>query len=342
MKHKFLFSILLATALLQGGDLSAKMDDEFTKNKGYVLRNGKLIDKRDVATLPVQEHYSKGIEALKNEQWKEASAQFRIVKASFPETTFGIEALYYAGVAFSHIGEYEHANDCFTDYLTLQPNGKHFENILEHKLHVADAFRQGARRHLFGYDKFPKWLPGDSKAIEIYDEIAEIAPSHDFAAKALFHKSQFLVKMRRYVEAVEAAHLLVHRFPKNEHVAEAYLEISNAFLQQCKEENQNPDLLPLAQINLRRFSKHLPREERIAVVEERIEEMKEVCAEGLIETAEFYERTGKPRASVLYYITAIRRFPSTQMAIKAKERLQVEKELEVIALDMHFSKELWL
>jgi outer membrane protein assembly factor BamD (BamD/ComL family) len=297
------------------------------------------VDRRDVATLSVQEHYEAGVEALKVENWKEATAQFRVVSASFPDTPFGKEATYYLGVAYTRVKEYEFANENLNLYLHEHPNGKHFEKCLEYKLHIADAFRQGARRHLFGLERLPKWLPAHKTALSIYDEVIDLAPAHSLAAKALYTKSQFLVSLRRYVEAVDAAQTFIHRFPKHELLPDAFLAISDAYLRHCEEERNNPDLLPLAKINLKRFKLQLPREDKTSIAEERLQEMREVYASGLFETGKFYEKIGKPSASVIYYLTALRKFPETNVAGDCKDRLV---DLQDVAEELQFSKELWL
>ncbi len=343
MKRSILLSCFLGLLLLAGSAEASHngrlVDGDYSRKKGYVVKDGKLVDRRDVATMSVQEHYGAGMEALQKEEWKEAAAQFRIITSSFPDTPFGKEASYYLGVSYARSGAYEKANDYLSLYLEEQPNGQHFEHCLEYKLHVADAFRNGEKRHLFGIDKLPKWLPGDKTALEIYDEIVELAPGHELAAKSLYSKALFLTTMRRYPEAVDAAQLLIHRFPKHEMVPEAYLAISEVYYKHCCEQHNNPDLLPLANINLRRFQNHLPREERFVVAEENIQKMREVCAGGLLATAQFYERTKHERASVLYYVRALQKFPETKVAQQCKKRLHA---LEEVALELKFSKELWL
>ena len=52
-------------------------------------------------------------------------------------------------------------------------------------------------------------------------------------------------------------------------------------------------------------------------------DMQEVYAKSFYEIAQFYERTKKPNASVLYYSKIIKTFPNTKSAELAKGRLHV-------------------
>ena len=83
----------------------------------YVLRNGKLINTKDLATLPVEEHYNLGINALQKKDWEEAIHQFRIVTINFPLSSWGKESFYYLGVAYFHDGDKDLANQNLSDYL---------------------------------------------------------------------------------------------------------------------------------------------------------------------------------------------------------------------------------
>ena len=94
----------------------------------------------------------------------------------------------------------------------------------------------------------------------------------------------------------------------------AYLCINRVYVEQSLSEFQNPDLLALAQINYRKFARDFPKEERLAEAEADIHAIKEIYARGLYDTGQFYERVSKPKASVIYYLNAIKQFPDTHVA----------------------------
>lgn len=287
----------------------------------WVVKNGKLYDADEVATLSVEEHYDLGCEAYKNADWREAIKQFRLVTCSYPNTNQAKDALFFLGVAYFYEDECEFANDSLTEYIRSQSNPKYFEEAMRFKFGIAEAFRNGARRHMFGSKRLPKWLSGASLALDTYNEVIATVPCHELAAQSLFSKGELLWSNGDYREAVESYQTLIRRFPKHELAPICYLTINQIYLEQCQKEFQNPDILALAQLNLRKFERDFPTEERIQIATDDVMEIKEVYARGLYDTGQFYERIHKPAASIIYYKNAIEQFPDTAIAKQCIDRL---------------------
>jgi len=289
---------------------------------GYLFKNGKLIDEKFIASLPLEEHYALGIKALKAKNWQEAALQFRIVTINFPQAARSREAYYFLGVCLYHEGDEDTANDNFNKYLRVESSPKYFEETFQYKLAIANAFKNGARKHLFGFEKMPRVFQSRTHALEIYDEIIGALPNHELAAKALMGKAQVLLQKERYRECIEAYQTVIRKFPKTEYAAKSYSSISEVFLKQSNCELQNPDILALAQINAKKFAQDFPRDENVQQSQDKISEMKELLAQELYETGRLYERKKEPGASVLYYQAAIDEYPNTKVAQKCQERLQ--------------------
>jgi len=79
--------------------------------------------------------------------------------------------------------------------------------------------------------------------------------------------------------------------------------------------------LDLAEINLRKFCGSFPGDEKIAVAEKMMLQMKEVYASDLYDTARFYERTGKAGAAYLYYTRILAKYPETNVCASVNKRL---------------------
>jgi outer membrane protein assembly factor BamD (BamD/ComL family) len=289
----------------------------------FTIKNGWIVDAAEVATLSVQEHFSLGLRAMESAHWQEAAKQFRIVSVNFSSTPYGQEANYYLGIAYFYLEEYDFADESFTQYLKAVNNPKFFQETVEYKFAIAEKFKNGAKRRFFGTRKLPKWASGQSNALKIYDEVVATVPSHEMAAKALAAKGRLLWSLKEYREAVDAFQLVIKRFPKHELAPECYLLITKVYLEQCKHEFQNPDLLAFAEINLRKFKHDFPREEHLKEAEADVMAIKEVYAQGLYDTGQFYERISRPRASVIYYQSAINQFPDTMIANLCRQRLEV-------------------
>lgn len=291
----------------------------------YVIRNGKLVDAKDLATLPVEEHYNLGITALNKSDWEEAIHQFRIVTINFPLSSWGKEGFYFLGVCYYQDKDMDLANQNLSTYLKENAHPKYFEESFRYKLAIADSFKSGAKRHLFGIEKLPAWMPDKDLALTIYDEIISALPNNPLAAKALISKADLLRKREQFREAIESYQTVIRKFPKTELAAKSYSLIARTYLLQAQVDVHNPDIMPLAQINLKKYAQDFPRDSKIQQAEENLHEMKEIFATALYETGQFYERKKQPKASVLYYHTVVVQFPDTKVADFCKERLDALK-----------------
>jgi len=288
----------------------------------FTIKNGSLVDVSEVATMSAEGHFSAAAKAFDAEDWDEAARQFYIVTVNFPNTPYAKEGYYYLGISYYNLEELDYANDAFSDYLKVQSNPRFFQEAIEYKFAIAENFLQGAKRRFLGTKKLPKWASGNNLAITIYDEVIAAVPSQEMAARALVSKGYLLWRMRDYRGAVDAFNTVIRRFPKHELAPECYLLISKAYLEQSQYEYQNPDILAFAQINMRRFEREFPREERLNIVQENVMAIKEVYAQGLYEIGQFYERTCKPRAAVIYYYNTIQQFPDTCVAAFCRDRIK--------------------
>ncbi|PJD96449.1 MAG: hypothetical protein CK425_05615 [Parachlamydia sp.] len=287
----------------------------------YVYKDGCLVNANEVSSYPLHVHYNLGVAAYQKQNWGEAVKQFNLVTVNYPTSEWAQEAFFFLGVANYELAEYDFANEAFTQYLSAKSCPEHFDEAIEYKFAVAEQFRGGAKRHVFGTKQLPKWATGQAIALEIYDEVIAAAPAQEIAARALYSKGLLLWEQKDYRESVDSFYLLVRRFPKHELAPESYLVISQVYLDQARSEFQNPDLLALAQVNLQRFERDFPNEERLKESAADVLKIKEVYANGLFQTASFYERTGRPEAASIYYKNAMAQFPGTTIAEYCQRRL---------------------
>jgi outer membrane protein assembly factor BamD (BamD/ComL family) len=289
----------------------------------YLFKNGTLVDVRDMAEFSLQEHFEKGTKALKEQNFPEAVHQFHVCVLNFPDADLAKEAYYFLGVSYYHVGDMDLANKNLSLYLEQQTNPKHFVEAFRHKLEIAKAFREGARKHLFDSEKMPKVFQDKEAAIKIYDEIISSVASSDIAQDALFQKAQCLLENGEYKSSIETLKTLIKKFPKSAISSKSYIEISAILLEQAKVESQNPDLLEAATLNAKKFINEFPQGEELAErIEANLNDMKEAFANGLYETGQLYERKSLPKAAYLYYLEAMKKFPQTKVSELCKTRIK--------------------
>lgn len=296
----------------------------------WTLKNGWLHDATELPSMPVEDHYHIGLAALDHSDWKEAALQFRIVSQNFPKTSLGQKSFFYLGVAYYHLNEFDVSNVAFSEYLKCQNSPQFFEETITYKFNIACHFKNGAKRRYFGTKKLPKWASGKSLAVEIFDEVIMAVPCHEIAAEAMFAKGELLREECNFDDSIQVYQQLIRRFPKHELAPESYVAISAVYLEKANFEQQNPDLLALSEVNLRRFQQDFPREALIQKVEKNVCLLKEVFAKALYDTAQFYERTDHFKASIIYYQNTIKEFPDTEFARLCEKRLNALKKPVVV------------
>lgn len=283
------------------------------------------MNREEVATLSVQEHHSLLLEAMEGRNWQEALRQANVIIKNFPDTPFFQESFYFLGVIYFNLQEFDVANHHLATYLRKQTALQHFRDAIELKFQIAEKFREGYRKHIGGYTFLPKWISAKDEAISIYDEVISALPNDDLAALALFGKGLLQLEEDEYTASIETYQTLIRRFPKHPLSPDAYVEIMKVYLVQSKEKYPDADYLDLAAINLRKFRQDFPLDQRLEEAEKVFAQMQEVFAQSFYEIAQFYERTKKPHASILYYSKIVKTFPNTESAELSKKRL---KELQ--------------
>lgn len=295
----------------------------------YTVKDGKIFNTQEVATMSVQEHYGLLLEAVQKEDWNEVVHQATIMVKNFPDSPFYQEAFYFLGTGFFHKEDYDIANDHLSTYLKKQTALQHFREAIELKFEIAEKFREGDKKHIGGLAALPKWMPAKDEALKIYDEVINALPNDDLAARALFGKGKISLEDEEYEASIETFQTLIRRFPQHGLIPEAYVEIARVYLIESKERYPDANFLDLASINLRKFRQDFPSDERIGIAEAILAEMQEVYAKSFYEIAQFYERTKKPHASILYYSKIVKTFPNTRTAEQSKKRLQILRPAEI-------------
>lgn len=293
------------------------------------LVQGEIVNSKYYTKARPERYFNAGKQCIKEKKWGKAKFFFDVIVTRFNDFEKHQEALFFLGVCDYHLGSFDLATESFIAY--LDGGGEQGELALSYLFESAEQLRKGAKKHLFGSAKWPKMVSGSKRALEVYDYLAFCYPGHDYGARALFSKGLLCRRNRQFIDSLEAFQLLTHRFPNHELTADAYVETSKTYLIQGKKERRNPDLLVLSELNIRRFEEAFPQEERLEEMVEDALALREIHANAIKETAEFYERKGKTQAAALYYLNAVKRFPKTEVAEQAQKHL---KNLEPALADL--------
>lgn len=291
-------------------------------NAPLVASKAKPFRSEEEADAYLSEHYNQGCAYYNQRSWYRASNEFEKVIYFFPCTDEAARSSYYLAVCYFEMGEYDFANEEFSNYLKASQHPEFFEDAVYSKFCIAEYFKTGKKKRPFKMRYLPKWVSGQDSALAIYDEVVAAMPNNDLTIRALKSKAELLCSMQEFRDCIETYQLIIRRFPKNEIIPDCYLNIAEAYYQQSRYEYQNPDILALAELNLRKFKDEFPRDERVQQAEQTVFQIKELYAKGLCDLGLFYERMGKPEASAIYFQSAIEEFPDTKVSAFCRARLK--------------------
>jgi len=294
----------------------------FPLEGSYTLKKGKFLPTKELTTLSAQEHYTFLLAALQEENWQTVEYQSTLLIKNFPDSPFYQEAVYYLASAHFYQQDYDLANQYLTEYLQHQTVLKHFYEALELKFQIAEKFRLGSKKHLGGFSFLPKCISAKEEALAIYEEVINTLPNDDLAAKSLFGKAVLLMEEGEYTASIEAHQALIRHFPKHPITPNAYLEIGKTYLIESQQKSPDADYLELALINLKKFRQDFPNDSRLTQAEALFAEMQEEYAKSFYEIAQFYERTHKKQAAILYHSKIIKTFPNTKTALLSKKKIK--------------------
>jgi outer membrane protein assembly factor BamD len=268
------------------------------------------------------EYYSLANKAFYKYEWIEVIKYSKIIIQKYPTSSFTKDALFYLGVAYFNLKDYEIANKYFTRYLKDDFNPKYFEECMHYKFSIAQFFKKGAKKRMFGWKKGPKVVNANEDSLAIFDEIIASMPTHDLAVLSLFAKGEILFEDNEFKDSISAFEQIIDRFETHELALDSFIKIQKIYLKQTTYKKQDPNILELAELNLEKFKEKYPFDtEKAKIIEDILIEMREKFAIGFLEIAEFYEKTNKKGAAKIYYSKIINSFPNTKSSKVAKERL---------------------
>ena len=259
--------------------------------------------------------------AFEKSEWIEVIKYSKIIIQKFPNTSFTKDALYYLGVSYFNLKDYDISNKYFTRYLKDDFNPKYFEEIMHYKYSIAHFFKNGAKKRMFEWKKGPKLATALEDAIVIFDEIIASMPNHEIAIRSIFAKAELHFDQNDFKDAIGAFESLVEKYEKHELAIESFIQIQKVYLKQTTYRKQDPNVLEFAKLNIEKFKEmHSREEEKTKILEDMLLEMKEKYAQGFLEIAEFYEKSKKSDAAILYYSKILESFSETESAKVAKSR----------------------
>lgn len=229
------------------------------------------------------------------------------------------EAMNFAGQASMARGRYWDAYKWYERQLAAYPNGTFFARALDREYKIGDAFMDGRKRRAMKILR----LSARDDGIDILMRIVAHAPGTLIAERAMLRIADYHYDREQYLEAIKAYDHFVRSNRQSRQLAYAMLRAAKGTVMLYR--GVEFDIAPLLDATVRfqvlrdAFPKLAQRENADTILEEiRLQQ-----AHKQYHTGRFYQRTHHLKAARAYFRSVLARYPGTEWAEKAKEKLDV-------------------
>jgi outer membrane assembly lipoprotein YfiO len=157
----------------------------------------------------------------------EAVKEYQIICKKYAETDIAPQAHHIMGRLYIQAGQYAKGIEHFQFIAHNYTQYERYDDVVKEQFEVAEMFMQGREKHRF---KFLPWGKDISTAIAFFQGVTSMAPSTDYAPRALFCTAQLEFEDNHKVKAIEALDRLIEDYPGHRLIPEAYLLKGDIYL----------------------------------------------------------------------------------------------------------------
>lgn len=277
---------------------------------------GKWVNPKKAAKDSPEDQYNWAMDFYRQENWDRAIEEFEKLEHTFPTSKLAAEAVYYAGMCWQEKGDTAKAADSFRRLIDRYPYSDRIKDAVEQEFNIANEFASGGKVKVLGVPV----LPGQEKAIELYQHIVKNAPFGSYGDQAQFQIGEVLKSQGEFEESRKAYQAVIDNYPGSPLVAQAQYEIGYVALQVSQRAAYSEQTAQRAIEEFQGFKENFPQHERAVEADESIRALRMQKSQILLDTAQFYERQKKYKSARVYYGEILDRYGDTPQAEHAKER----------------------
>lgn len=318
-KHRMWFLGLALVALVSCGSSAG--------GKTWRLAGGEKLETIDDDP---QSQYRQAIDELKKlvreGDVREVKDALKQIKAEFPDRLGPDLELFALGETRYWQERYSKALVKYEKLLKDYPGSEYAGLALQREFDMAQEYLEGRKKVVLGFLR----LSGFSEGVEIMEKVSDRAGLDDpngVGLKAAIAVAEQYEAREKYLEAYLKWSEIASYWESGPvgkralyRMAENNLLAYNRHPPQ-KRPNFDASKLVTAKTYYQKFLLLYPEEAKQNEVPQKIEQIDEQMALKEYTTAQYYRRTGKPRAANLYFDMIVRNWPNTQAGAQAKEAL---------------------
>jgi len=259
-------------------------------------------------------------------QAKEALKQYRALVHTWHDSPQAPSAQSAYALLLEERGRYTAAFEEF-QYLIDHYAGRFpYDGVLDHQFRIARHIMTARHGRFFLFPGFK----APERALPLFEQILENAPRWEKSSEAQFLIGAIHEETGQDEEAVRAYEALCQRYPDSPFAAVASFRRAAGLYRIAKSAPRDEVACRRALSALSAFLRDYSDTDNAPTAERYRDELNERLTRMCFERAEFYDRiSGRPRAALIAYRDFAERFPFSELAAKATERIKrLEQQLE--------------
>ena len=279
---------------------------------------GKWINPKKAAKDTPEEQYDWALQFFNQKDWDRAIEEFEKLEATFPTSRLAAEAVYYEALGWEQKNEPAKAADCYQKLVDRYPYSDRIKDAVKNEFEIANEFAGGGKVKMLGMPV----LPGQEKAVELYNHIIKNAPFGSYGDQAQYKLAELYQSQGEYELAQKAFQAVVDEYPSSDLVPKAKYQIANASMQASNKGQYDEQHAEQAIEQFKEFKDTFPVDQQAVLADESIKKIRAEKAQRSYDVAAFYEKQQKWSSAKVYYEELIRNYPETPSAAAAKKKLE--------------------
>lgn len=273
----------------------------------YTPSTGKWTNPKYETKKTASLQWDHAVQYEKQRDFKKAAKAYIKLYKKFPTNDKAPYSLYNAAQCYEKSNHFMKAFETYQLIVDQYPSYSDLKNVVSNQFKIANLFLEGKRKRFL---KIPT-LKAYDKAAEYFKKVVENMPFADFSPQSKFNHGLSLEKLDKFLEAIEIYKELIDVYANSPLVVEANFRIAESAYQQSHSEDYDQEATDTAMIYYKRFIDLYPDSSQINISQQRMQELKIRKINGIMNTAEYYEKKSKYNAAKMYYQKIVDLYPGT-------------------------------
>lgn len=283
-------------------------------------------------------------ELFRNEEYDKAASAYKRLAKAYKNKPLAEDALYMQAESLFKADRLPKAQDTYLKLMTDYPTTRYMPQAVQRTYDIAYYWLEDAQmraqgqtgkyawynRYVNFFDETRPILDTNGRAIEAIESIQNHDPFGPLTDDAVMMAVGYKFNKGDYLQSASYSEQLIADQPKSEHITKAYVLGSEAYMRAYRgPEYDGQDLEATKRLTQAALTRapDLTNEERVRL-EEKLRIVQLELAKREFHKAQTYLRLRRRVAARMYFEKVIQKFPDTEYAKQAQERLAYIAELD--------------